>query len=243
MRPFKPLAPPRATLQLDPQAPTVAEVIECLETDSQLSPMRRRDLTSALRRICKIIDRDPARFPADIRTFRRALSEVHPVQAGITEKTLQNIKAGALAALRHDARGRGSHGRGSNLSNDWKELFDKLPGKRLRNGLSRFVRYCSAHGIPPTSVSDEAIDAFVEALRSGSFARHPNDIHRRSTRLTTRSNGSAMVSGSLVSRGRSLSQACATVVPVAGQQRSPARVSSRASVHRCNSAKSSQQRP
>ena len=57
-----------------------------------LVPRRRRDLSSAIRRACDLLGRDPAMIPANVAELKRGLAQVSPVAMGCTPKTLQNIK-------------------------------------------------------------------------------------------------------------------------------------------------------
>lgn len=162
---------------------TLAGVLARLADDSSLSAIRRRDLCSAIRRLCALIERDPHTVSANVADLKAAVSRVHPVQAGISVKTWQNIKANALAGLRH-ANAVSSFGpTGAKLSKRWQDFIHQLPEKRQKNGLSRFIRFCSAQQIVPEDVSDEVVDGFMKFVRVATFIEKPNDMHRRTTRL------------------------------------------------------------
>ena len=68
----------------------------------------------------------------------------------------------------------------------WKSLYDQIQAKRLRLGLSGFLRYCSACGIDPTSVSDATVDAFIEYASEVQFTVKPSDLHKQVTRCWNR---------------------------------------------------------
>lgn len=162
---------------------TVADLIATLRVDPGLSAIRKRDLCSALKRVCEIGNRDPERVPADVRSIRNAIRSVHPEQIGLSSSTWSNIKSNALAALRH---GRGNARSTTSqlcLSAEWQALVDQMPDKRLRNGLSRFIKFCSDRGITPDQVDDAVIESFMDWVRNDTFVNEPNDCHRRTCRL------------------------------------------------------------
>ncbi len=51
---------------------TLSDVVTALQADPSLSPTRRRDLCSAVRRVAGMLERDPDRFPASLPEIRRA---------------------------------------------------------------------------------------------------------------------------------------------------------------------------
>ncbi len=162
-----------------PLTRTLADLLIDLEQDSSLSADRRRDLKSAVRRICELLGRDPASLPAAIAALRGAVNDLTPGGAGVSAKTLQNLRSNFLAALRHSAAGSTKVG----LTPAWQALYDRLPDKRSRDGLSRFLRLCSARGLEPEAVDDAVIEAFVAWLSNATLVRKPRELHRRSCRL------------------------------------------------------------
>lgn len=162
---------------------TLAEVITALQADPSLAPTRRRDLCSAVRRVAGMLARDPARLPASLPEIRRALAGITPARAGISTKTFQNLRSDLLAALRHVGANRHPGTAHPPFSPPWRALYERLPGKRLQNGLSRLIRFCSALGIEPEQVDDGVMDQFMIFVREHTLARKPNDIHRCTCRI------------------------------------------------------------
>lgn len=159
---------------------SLAEVLADLDRDESLSPTRRRDLRSAIRRFCVLCDRDPARVPASITEIRGAINGLTAGKAGLSTKTCQNLRANLLAALR---LGVTTAPRRTPLAPAWQDLYDRLPNKRMTSGLSRFLRFCSAGGIAPEAVDDPVVQDFVAWLGEATFVRKPRDLHRRTCRL------------------------------------------------------------
>ncbi len=153
-----------------PLTRTLADVITALQADPGLAPTRRRDLCSAVRRVAGMLARDPARLPASLPEIRRALAGITPTRAGISTKTFQNLRSDLLAALRHVGANR--HPGTAHLpSPPWRTLCERLPGKRLQNGLSRLIRFCSELGIEPEQVDDGVMDQFMSFVREHTLAR------------------------------------------------------------------------
>jgi integrase len=162
---------------------TLAAVVKKIIEDDHLSPTRKRDMISAINQTCRMIGRDPKHMTSDIQVLKAAFNTVHPSQHGISRKTLQNIKSNLLAAIRHATGDDASKSDRQKLTPVWQELIDRLPNRRFRAALSRLSRYCSAKGIEPKDVCDDVVDAFMNYVRTETFAKKPNDVHRRATRV------------------------------------------------------------
>lgn len=160
----------------------LAGLVAKLTADETLSPARRRDLVSALRRLAQLLGRDLTTLPAHLPDLRAAIGRINPAQHGMTRKTWSNIRSNALAALRLYSSNDGPP-RTRPLSNEWQALQRLLPDKRFRNGLSRLTRYCSAHGIAPASVDDATMTNFRHYLETDTLVPDPAAVHRRVCRL------------------------------------------------------------
>ena len=161
--------------------PTLADVMAHLYDDASLSDTRRRDLCSAVRRFCAMVGREPARVPARMSELKKGLAGVSAAQAGVTGKTVQNLRSNLTAALRVAGANRAPQA--ARLNPEWNALHRALPGRRLKNGLSRLTHYCSAMAITPGDVDDAVMERFMEAVREHTFVAKPADLHRRATRL------------------------------------------------------------
>jgi integrase len=157
---------------------TLADVIDLLSHDADLSVTRKRDLISALRRVCEMVGLDPAQVPAEPAALRAALARIHPVQYGISRKTYANLRTNAFAAIRHTAGFRVR----IRLTPPWQSLFELLTEKDQRYGLSRLAHFCSAHAVSPDAVDDKVMADFRAHL-DHTLVPNPNDLHRRTCRL------------------------------------------------------------
>ncbi len=164
--------------------PTVAGVMALIEADDSLAPGRRRDWLSALRGLCRLLDRPPDTLPAFMPTLADGLAQVNLVTAGMKEKRFSNIKSDVLAAFKHCGIGQARGAGYPPLSEAWQDLYDACDHRR-RSGLSRFMHICSAWGISPGAVDDGIVDRFIEALPYLAFKteKQVRDLHRYITRL------------------------------------------------------------
>ena len=175
-----------ADAPVTPFEPTLADVLVALEHDMSLPKSTRDGLCCSIRRLGKFLERDPAQLPARLGALRYGIARLHHAQLGISRKTLQNHIANLKAAVRHVAGPKQLSGRGIALTPHWKTLYDQLTVLRLRLGLSGFLKYCSATGIDPLSVSETSVAAFISYASEIQFTVKPNDLHKQVTRCWNR---------------------------------------------------------
>jgi integrase len=65
----------------------------------------------------------------------------------------------------------------------WQTYYEALGTKRLRNGLSGFIRYCNDHGISPDEVGDEIVHTYYLYLEAEGARSKPKDVYRSTCRL------------------------------------------------------------
>ncbi len=158
---------------------TLADVLDALEEAlPDLSPVRIRDLRSAIARFCTLIGEAPGRIALDLAQLRSRLNAINPVAAGISAKSLANIRSDLSAAIAASDLKPISPVRQS-LTEPWLALRARLRTERHRIGLSRLARYGSVEGIAPSDINDAVIAGFMESVREASLHRKPNDLHRQ----------------------------------------------------------------
>lgn len=157
---------------------TLRDVLNAVEGREALSVTRRRDLRSAVTRVASLLGDDPARIQLDLPAIGAKLATANPAVAGLSGKTLANIRSDFVAAVKVSGLKPIQRPARTPLSPAWKKLFADLSGRRAHIGLSRLARYASANGIEPHEINDATIDAFITAVREGSLHRKPNGLHR-----------------------------------------------------------------
>ena len=157
--------------------PSFQDLIAAVEQAGELSDQRRRHWTCSLRQISKWLDRPAAAIPARWLSVRILVSQLHHARVGVTAKTLANHKSNVRAALRWFSKEHDIPQQGARLSADWGRFRDTLEAP-LRYRLYHFIRYCSAHRIGSSAVSDE-IFADYWRYRIATSGRASNNTARR----------------------------------------------------------------
>ena len=166
--------------------PSLADIEAALQGDASLPKPKREALICSIRRLGKFLGRDLSQLPARLGALRYGISRLHHAQLGISRKTLQNHIANLKAAVRHVAGLKRLTGRGIALTPAWQSLYDQLTDRRLRLGLCGFLKYCSATGIDPWSVSEDRVVAFISYAAEVQFTVKPNDLHKQVARCWNR---------------------------------------------------------
>ena len=166
--------------------PTLADVHAAIEADPLLPKSTREALCCSLRRVANFLGRDLSQLPGRLGALRHGIARLHHAQLGLSRKTLQNHISNLKAAIRHVAGQKRLSGRGIALGPAWRSLYDQLTDQRLRLGLSGFLKYCSATGINPWSVSETSVAAFIAYATEVQFTVKPNNIHKQVARSWNR---------------------------------------------------------
>lgn len=123
---------------------TLAAVMATLEADATLAASRRRDLRSALQRVAGMTGKPVDRSPTDLALLRPMLNAIQPAAHGISAKTFANLRSNLMPPVR---RAGIVEARLPALTPAWQAFYAALPTKRLRHGLSRFLRWCALHRV------------------------------------------------------------------------------------------------
>jgi len=172
-------SPPKiANPFMDPSQPTMADLIAIVSKDETLSPVRRANLASSIRRFCAALGCDPTQVPANHWYFKQRLKRFHPLEKGIKKKRWQTIKADVAFALRNAGFTKGKPRSLAPLSAEWLafKAIDQSP--RFFWGFSRLAHYCSAAGVAPTAVNDRVIAAFTTSMEQETFKTNTDRVLR-----------------------------------------------------------------
>jgi integrase len=158
---------------------SLAELLVFLDGVS-LTATRRRDMVSAINRVCEMAGTTPASVPAEASLLREMLSRIHPAAHGVSAKSYCNQRSLLAAALQLarviDPLGRGSARRDP----DWGPLLEAVTDdERLSNGLATFANWCASQGISPGDVNDTAVQPFLIWLEAKTLHPKPRDLVRR----------------------------------------------------------------
>jgi integrase len=158
---------------------TLAELLAFLERVT-LAGIRRRDMVSAINRVCEMAGTTPPSVPAEAPRLREMLSRIRPAAHGVSAKSYSNQRSLLAAALQLagtiDPLGRGS----ARCHPQWKPLLDAVADdQRLSNGIDAFANWCANHGISPGEVNDGAVQRFLTWLETKTLYPKPRDCVRR----------------------------------------------------------------
>jgi hypothetical protein len=156
---------------------TFSELIEKVRS-SELDHARRRDLLSAVNRYVAMTGTIPSKAFVRVPEIRQKLLEIEPAKSQISAKTWSNLKSNLLAAIELAVAGPVLKTAKVKLSPPWRDLLGHLSDRRTREGLSRFMRFCSANALLPHDVNLTVLAQFETALHESSFARRALTIRR-----------------------------------------------------------------
>ena len=173
-----PASLPRPKLLTGRLDATLADVMDVVTRDPSITTTQRSDWLCALRRLAKLLNKDPRLIPAAPDALRDAFQSIVPAAFGMTDRRLGTIRSRCLSGLRQAGievmRGRSS----TMLSTAWQQLERALPDLQAKHALSRFMRFCTEHGITPEQVDDTVFDRFRATLQTQSLAKSPHALHR-----------------------------------------------------------------
>jgi integrase len=157
---------------------TLKDALESVQR--RVPDLRRRDMISAVTRICEMAGAAPATVPAEATVLRALIAEILPALHGVTEKTWANLLSQFRAALRH-AGVIDPQVVGAALQDPaWAPLVRAVAGdRRLSSGLASFFNWCALQGIVPGEVDDAVVLRFLEWLETRTLCPKPRDVARR----------------------------------------------------------------
>ncbi len=160
-------------------AKTLQDVLEEVE-QAGLPQLRRRDMVSAVRRMCKMAGLAPARVAAEAPTLRAMLARILPAAHGIKPHTWANVLSLFRAALRHAGVIDPAAGGVAARSPAWAPLVQAAAGDtRISCGLACFFYWCASRAIAPEAVDDAVVRHFLEWLETRTLSPKPRDVVRR----------------------------------------------------------------
>jgi integrase len=163
---------------------TLADVLAGVDRNSLIPAIRRRDLRSAVARVARLVGDEPGQIPLDLPAIGRVLVAATPATAGLSAKTIANIRSDFLAAMKESGLKSVAAPAKRQMTSRWRKLMaGRTAPKRIQYGLSRFARYCSARDIEPERVNDTVLEEFIKFVREQTLHRKPNALHRNVARI------------------------------------------------------------
>jgi hypothetical protein len=162
---------------------TIADVLSLVD-QSGLTGTRRRDMISAVKRICEMFETTPASVPAQPPHLRELVFRIRPAAHGVTAKSYSNLRSLFAAALQLagviDPLGRG----GARRHPEWRPLLEAIADdKRLSNGHATFANWCGSQHVSPGEVNDTTVQRFLAWIEARTLQPKPRDLVRRVPKL------------------------------------------------------------
>jgi integrase len=175
---------------------SLATLKERVEEDRSVELLRRREICSAITTVAKWLNMPPEMIPAAMSYLRPRLGGLHPIQLGVSDRRIQNVRSLLLSAFRIAGISTKLAPYTAKMSPAWQQLWDLMEGDRYaRTELSRLFRYCSANGIVPSEMSDAISSDFLTALEAESLIKKPKVRHQSVCRVWNQQAGNHAGSG------------------------------------------------
>lgn len=146
---------------------------------AEMPVTRRRDMISAVGRICEMIGVEPRGLRLEVPLLRGKLASIRPAAHGVTEKTFANVRSLFLAALELAGTIDGNKRGRARRDAAWAPLVEAIrDDKRVANGLACFFNWCCREGISPDSVDDSVVQRFHVWLETRTLHPRPRDLVR-----------------------------------------------------------------
>ncbi|MGO9057897.1 MAG: tyrosine-type recombinase/integrase [Candidatus Binataceae bacterium] len=158
---------------------TAEDLLRFLD-EAHLTATRRRNMKSAINRICEMAGCIPWSLHLKPPIIREVLRKILPALHGVSSKTWANMRSLFAAALEM-AGVIDRLGRGVALRHPvWGPLMRAIASdQRLTGGLAAFANWCAIQGISPEEVDDAALQRFLIWLENRTLYPKPRDLVRR----------------------------------------------------------------
>ncbi len=147
---------------------------------ANLNATRRRDMKSAVSRICEMASCAPRGLRLEVPILREILRKISPAAHGVSWKTWANIRSLFRRALELpgviDRMDRGVALRDPM----WGPLMRSIAhDKRLAGGHAAIANWCAARDISPHEISEAVLQEFQAWLETRTLCPKPRDVVRR----------------------------------------------------------------
>jgi integrase len=158
--------------------PTLQDVLDRLAADPDLTPVRRRDLRAAIAGFARLRGVPTGAIPLDLAAIRATLDAANPAQMQVSAKRFSNLRSDLAAAI--ETSGLITMFKSSDVqpSAAWVRLLGPDTERRVRFGISRFVRWATHQGVAPHDVTDDVIARYIAELESATLVRNLCDQHK-----------------------------------------------------------------
>ena len=140
---------------------------------TEVSAQARQNMASAIRTLCRTLDRLPSSVPIAAPVFRQLLSQAHPAAVGLSVSRWRNVKSDVRRAIRMSGLSTSAALLAVPLTATWEKLAQLLKDPWARSTIRGFGRFCSNRQTEPEDVDDGLIQPYLEHLQTIQLARVP----------------------------------------------------------------------
>ncbi len=152
--------------------PTLADVL-ALTPDMAVSSQARQNMTSAIRTLCRVLDREPRLVPIAAPVFRRLVADASPGAIKLSPSRWRNVKSDARRAIRLSGLGTTEYQASVPLTEAWERVAVRASNAAQRSALRRFGRFCSSCQLAPTEVTDGVVVRYAAFLDANQLSKAP----------------------------------------------------------------------
>lgn len=172
---------------------TLADIVAYLDDRHDLPLQQRRNMMSAIRALCRVIDRPLERIPAGAARLEEVLRAARPGVVGLSRSRWGNVKSDVRKAIRIAKRPERPDKASDCLPNTWEQVIALTNQTAQRSILRRFGCFCGELGIPPEQVTDETVAQYLAFLTADNRSKVPlrsaKDLIRTWNRVAAPANG------------------------------------------------------
>lgn len=165
-----------------PSLPTAEQVLAAIDADRNIATSRRRDMRSAVHRLCKLegYEGRPSDFVIRPTDVTKAMAGITAEQLGVSDKRLRNLRHDLKTVLKRYVQSPTLTVSKTPLSPAWVLLRTKCQDDHnLYFGLLRFMRYCSSLGLEPEDVSNSTLAEYMDWVEASVVLKDPLKIQRQ----------------------------------------------------------------
>ena len=153
-------------------------VIDRVMQHPSLTPKKKGEIVSAIRRFSRAFDKDPAQIPAQPQVIGRQRRMIVPAEIGMTPASWSNT----VSLVRKGLEVTGCYVRPEKyyppMSATWAEPAGNIANKKLMYALNRFFHFADEQGWHPRDITDAHIDRYRDYLETKTITPDPAELCR-----------------------------------------------------------------
>lgn len=157
---------------------SLQDVLDAIDGLHEVSRAAKANMTSSIRTLCKVADREPRFIAADPASLRRLFDTASPGSMGLTPSNWANVKSNVRRAARTVGVAAQRPLQQVPLTEAWLEIVALEAHVSHRSALKRFAHFCCERQLSPRMVDDASIEQFRQFLDERSLSKDPERISR-----------------------------------------------------------------